>query len=66
MTTSQEHSEITLDDILAELTPHGRELVEQAIGSAQRVKALRAELARLSNAENAAAPHSEITSLSSA
>lgn len=42
--------EITLDDILAELTPFGRQLVEQAIGSAQRVKALRAELARVSNA----------------
>lgn len=42
--------EITLDDIFAELSPHGRELVEQAIGSAQRVKALRAELARANNA----------------
>lgn len=42
--------EITLDDVLAELTPHGRELVEQAIGSAQRAKALRAELARANNA----------------
>ena len=41
--------EITLDDILAELSPHGRELVEQAIGSARRVKALRTELARLAN-----------------
>ena len=41
--------EITLDDILAELSPHGRELVEQAIGSAQRAKALRSELARVSN-----------------
>lgn len=42
--------EITLDDILAELTPHGRELVEQAIGSAQRAKTYRDEIARLSNA----------------
>lgn len=41
--------ELTLDDIIAELSPHGRELVEQAIGSAQRVKTLRAEIARLSN-----------------
>lgn len=63
---TERQPEITLDDILAELSPHGRELVEQAIGSAQRVKALRAELARLSNGEQPAAPHSEITSLSSA
>lgn len=41
--------EITLDDIIAELTPHGRDLIEQAIGSAQRTKALRSEIARLSN-----------------
>ena len=46
---TDQQPEITLDDILAELSPHGRELVEQAIGSAQRVKALRAELARVSN-----------------
>lgn len=39
--------EITLDDILAELGPHGRELVSQAIASAQKIKALRAELARV-------------------
>ena len=45
-----EQPDITLDDILVELTPHGRELVEQAIGSAQRAKALREEVARLNNA----------------
>lgn len=45
-----EQPDITLDDILVELTPHGRELVEQALGSAQRAKALREELARLNNA----------------
>lgn len=38
--------QITLDDILAELGPHGRELVEQAVASAQKIKALKAELAR--------------------
>lgn len=45
-----EQPDITLDDILVELTPHGRELVEQALGSAQRAKALREEVARLNNA----------------
>ena len=45
--------EITLDDILAELSPHGRELVEQAIGSARRIKALQAELAHVANAQQA-------------
>lgn len=61
MTASQQ-PEITLDDILAELSPHGRELVEQAIGSAQRVKTLRAELARLSNDTQTVSPHLEATS----
>ena len=46
---TDQQPEITLDDILAELSPHGRELVEQAIGSAQRVKALRTELAQRAN-----------------
>lgn len=45
-----QQTDITLDDILAELTPHGRELIEQAIGSAQRVKTLRAQLAAANNA----------------
>lgn len=63
---TDQQPEITLDDILAELSPHGRELVEQAIGSAQRVKALRTELARLSNGDQPTESHPEITSLSSA
>lgn len=50
---------ITLDDILAELTPHGRDLVDQAIGSAQRVKTLRSELARVSNAAQLGPPSKE-------
>lgn len=41
---------ITLDDVLAEMSPHGRELVEQAIGSARRIKELRNALAEASNA----------------
>lgn len=48
--------DITLDDILAEMTPHGRQLVEQAVGSAQRVKALRAELARATNGAHTVPP----------
>lgn len=42
-------SEITLDDVRAELSDLGRALLDQAIESAGRVKALRGELARLSN-----------------
>lgn len=37
---------LTLDEITEHLTPHGRELLQQAIASAQMVKTLRAELAK--------------------
>lgn len=41
---------LTLDDITEHLTPHGRELLEQAVQAALKVKALRAELAKARNA----------------
>ncbi|MER7433124.1 hypothetical protein ABT341_00190 [Pseudonocardia alni] len=40
---------LTLDEISEHLTPHGRELLQQAIGSAQMVKTLRGELAKTRN-----------------
>lgn len=47
--SDQRQSEITLDDVRAELSDLGRALLDQAIESAGRAKALRAELARVSN-----------------
>lgn len=40
---------LTLDEITEHLTPHGRELLQQAIVSAQMVKTLRSELAKTRN-----------------
>lgn len=40
---------LTLDEISEHLTPHGRELLQQAIVSAKMVKTLRAELAKTRN-----------------
>lgn len=49
---SADDVELTVDDIRAELSDVGRALFDQAVGSARRVKALRAALA---DAENAGA-----------
>lgn len=47
---------LTIDEISEHLTPHGRELLEQAVQAAVKVKQLRNELAK---ARNAAQPTEE-------
>lgn len=47
---------LTLDDIRGELSDVGRALLDQAVASAQRVKRLRAELARTQNASAPTTP----------